>query len=94
MATPFVAGSSALLLQVKGRRAAVALSARALFETTAKVVPSSNKASTSPLQTVAQQGAGLIQVHNALRYTTIVTPGEIILNDTARFHGTSVYIDW
>ena len=93
MATPFVAGGSALLLQVKGRSAAVALSARALFETTAHVVPSSNNVSSSPLQTVAQQGAGLIQVYNALRYSTVVTPGEIILNDTAHFSGTSVNID-
>ena len=94
MATPYVAGSSALLLQVKGRSAAVALSARSLFETTAHVVPSSNNVSSSPLQTVAQQGAGLIQVHNAIRYSTIVTPGEIILNDTAHFQGTSVNINY
>ena len=93
MATPFVAGSSALLLQVKGRSAAVALSARSLFETTANFVPSSNNVLSGPLQTVAQQGAGLIQVHNALRYSTIVTPGEIILNDTAHFRATSVNID-
>ena len=93
MATPFVAGSSALLLQVKGRNAAVALTARSLFETTANVVPSTNNGSNSPLQTVAQQGAGLIQVHNALRYSTVVTPSELILNDTAHFRGTSVNID-
>ena len=92
MATPFAAGSSALLLQVKGRSAAVALAARSLFETTANVV-SSSKVSGSPLQTVAQQGAGLIQVHNALRYATVVTPGEFLLNDTAHFRGTSVVID-
>ena len=91
MATPFVAGSAALLLQVKGRHAAVAHSARSLFETTAKVIPSGN-VSSNPLQTAAQQGAGLIQVHNALRYTTVVTPGELVLNDTAHFQGRSVVI--
>jgi subtilisin family serine protease len=91
MATPFVAGSAALLLQVKGRHASVARSARSLFESTAKIIPSSNVASNS-LQTAAQQGAGLIQVHNALRYTTVVTPGELILNDTAHFQGRSVNI--
>ena len=89
MATPFVAGSAALLLQVKGKEAAVALSARTLFETTAKILPSS-QAPGDPLQTVAQQGAGLIQVHDALRFTTIVTPGELILNDTAHFQGALV----
>ncbi|KAK2464348.1 hypothetical protein APHAL10511_003805 [Amanita phalloides] len=86
MATPFVAGSAALLLQVKGQHAAVAHSARSLFETTAKLVPSS-KTSGDPLQTAAQQGAGLIQVHNAIRYATSVTPGELVLNDTAHFQG-------
>jgi len=84
MATPFVAGSAALLLAAKGKSKGVALSARTLFETTAKSVPSS-KTDGGPLQTLTQQGAGLIDVYAAIHTMTIVSPGELILNDTAHF---------
>ena len=87
MATPFLAGSSALLLQVKGKTAAVARGARTLFETTAQNIPSS-KNDGDPLQTLTQQGAGLINVFNALNFKTVVSPGEMILNDTAHFVGS------
>jgi len=84
MATPFVAGSSALLLSVKGKSKDVTSTARTLFETTAQKVGSS-KTDGDPLQTLTQQGAGLINVFNAIHSTTIVSPGELILNDTANF---------
>ncbi|EJD54606.1 hypothetical protein AURDEDRAFT_179722 [Auricularia subglabra TFB-10046 SS5] len=85
MATPFTAGSAALLLQTKGR--GIARSVRTLLQTTAQTVPS-NLTDGSPPQTLAQQGAGLINVNNAIHFTTIVTPGELLLNDTANFRGT------
>jgi len=84
MATPFVAGSAALLLSVKGKSTAVASAARNLFQTTAQMVPSS-KTDGDPLQTLTQQGAGLINVFDAIHATTIVSPGELILNDAANF---------
>ena len=84
MATPFVAGSAALLFSVKGNSSLVGRSARTLFETTAQRVPSS-KTDGDPLQTVTQQGAGLINVFDAIHSTTIVSPGELILNDTTHF---------
>ncbi|PPQ90634.1 hypothetical protein CVT25_006617 [Psilocybe cyanescens] len=84
MATPFLAGSSALLLSVKGRSPAVATAARTLFETTAQMIGSS-KTDGAPLQTLTQQGSGLVNVFNAIHATTIVSPGELILNDTANF---------
>jgi subtilisin family serine protease len=84
MATPFVAGSAALLFFVKGNSADVGRGARTLFETTAQQIPSS-KTDGDPLQTVTQQGAGLINVFDAVHATTIVSPGELILNDTAYF---------
>lgn len=87
MATPFVAGSAALLFQARGKSAAVGRSARTLFETTAQRVPSTHTDG-DPLQTLTQQGAGLINVFNAIHTTTIVSPGELILNDTAHFKGT------
>lgn len=87
MATPFVAGSAALLFSVKGKNALVGLAARTLFETTATPLQSSHTDGT-PLQTVTQQGAGLINVFNAIHTDTLVTPGEFLLNDTAHFVGT------
>lgn len=91
MATPFLAGSSALLLSVKGKSPAVATSARTLFETTAQMIGSS-KTDGAPLQTLTQQGAGLVNVFNAIHATTIVSPGELILNDTANFKPVYVFL--
>ena len=84
MATPFVAGAAALLLQVNGKSSAVTSSARTLFQTTSTYVGSTQN-DTDPYQTATQQGAGLINVYNALKAQTIVSPGELSLNDTANF---------
>jgi subtilase family protein len=80
MATPYVAGSAALLLSSKGKQ--VAKGALSLFESTAQKVPSSAN-NGDPLQTLAQQGAGLINVFAALNTTTIISPTELLLNSTA-----------
>jgi subtilisin family serine protease len=86
MATPFIAGVSALLFSVKGNSAAVGRGARTLFETTAQPV-ASNHTDGDPLQTVAQQGAGLVNAFSALTTNITVSPGEFLLNDTANFVG-------
>ncbi|EPQ55564.1 subtilisin-like protease [Gloeophyllum trabeum ATCC 11539] len=88
MATPFTAGSAALILQAKGK--SVAKSIRNLFQTTASAVASS-KTDGDPLQTVSQQGAGLIQVDRAIGTTTVVSPGQLTLNDTAHFEGFKTF---
>ncbi|KAF9010760.1 pyrolysin [Cyathus striatus] len=90
MATPFVAGSAALLLSVKGTSASVAKGARTLFETTAQTISSSHTDG-DPLQTVTQQGSGLINVFDAIHATTIVSPGELILNDTAHYKSIQTF---
>ncbi|TEB21711.1 pyrolysin [Coprinellus micaceus] len=84
MATPFAAGAGALLLEFKGKSAAVARSARTLFQTTAKLVPV-NLADSAPSQTLIHQGAGLINVYDAFHSTTLLSTGELVLNDTANF---------
>ncbi|KAJ7045857.1 subtilisin-like protease [Mycena alexandri] len=86
MATPFMAGSSALLLSVKGRTPAVARSARGLFQATAAPI-GSTLTDGDPLQTATQQGAGLVQVFDAVHGTTLLSKTELILNDTAHFAG-------
>ncbi|EMD33648.1 hypothetical protein CERSUDRAFT_159874 [Gelatoporia subvermispora B] len=90
MATPFMAGVSALLFGLKGTSPEVGLGARTLFETTAQRI-SSNVTDGVPLQSVAVQGAGLVNAFNALTAETIVSPGELLLNDTAHFNGTQKF---
>ncbi|EKM54703.1 uncharacterized protein PHACADRAFT_258717 [Phanerochaete carnosa HHB-10118-sp] len=84
MATPFIAGVSALLFGVKGNSAEVGRGARNLFETTAQLVPSS-LTDGDPLQTAAQQGAGLVNAFQALTTNITIQPGELLTNDTANF---------
>ncbi|KAJ7767725.1 subtilisin-like protease [Mycena metata] len=87
MATPFMAGSAALLLSVKGKSAEVAATARSVFQSTAKPL-ASDHTDGALVQTAIQQGAGLVQVYDALFATTIISPAELLLNDTAHFVGT------
>ncbi|QRW22547.1 pyrolysin [Rhizoctonia solani] len=89
MATPFVAGSSALLLQIKGKTATTAKLARTLFENTAIPVQQTTS-NTSLLETASHQGAGLIQVYDAIHTTGVLTPAELLVNDTANFKGTQI----
>ncbi|KZV90011.1 subtilisin-like protease [Exidia glandulosa HHB12029] len=92
MATPHTAGAAALILQAKGKSAALAKNMRTLLETTAQTIASDKEDGAAP-QTLSQQGAGLINVYNAINYKTSVSPGELLLNDTANwktFHTITV----
>ncbi|EJD50690.1 subtilisin-like protein [Auricularia subglabra TFB-10046 SS5] len=84
MATPHAAGVAALILKAKGK--GVAKGIRDLLETTSKTIPQSLDENAKP-QTLSQQGAGLINAWDALNYQTVVTPGELLLNDTANWKG-------
>lgn len=88
-ATPLVAGIAALLFETKGKSAAVGLSARTLFQTTAKPVKSSHDEG-ALFDTVTRQGAGVVNAYDALKTTTIVSPGQILLNDTEHIQKTFV----
>lgn len=85
MATPYIAGSAALLLTIKGRTKAVASGVLSILQSTAQKLPSSTNDS-DPLKTLIQQGAGLIDVHAAISTTTIISPTELLLNSTAHFN--------
>ncbi|KAG8692132.1 hypothetical protein FRC11_003873 [Ceratobasidium sp. 423] len=81
MSTPFVAGSAALLLQARGKT--ISKSVLSIFQNSASPVKFSK---TSDLfETAAHQGAGLIQVYDAIKNTGSMTPSELLLNDTAYF---------
>ncbi|KAH6897584.1 peptidase [Coprinopsis sp. MPI-PUGE-AT-0042] len=89
MSAPYTAGAAALLLQHKGKGAATAKAARNLLETNARTIRSAHEETSLP-ETATQTGAGLINVYNSLFATTVVSPGELILNDTASFKGNHV----
>ncbi|KAJ7772696.1 subtilisin-like protease [Mycena maculata] len=84
MATPFAAGAAALILKALGTGPAVGAAVPRILQTTAASVASTHTDG-EPLQTVAQQGAGLVQVDRAVNMKTIVSPGQLALNDTANF---------
>ncbi|KAF9264167.1 subtilisin-like protease [Marasmius fiardii PR-910] len=88
MAAPFVAGSAALMLSVRGKTAAPDV--RTWLETTAKILNATHD-SNSLLETVAKQGSGLINVYDAVHGTSRVWPGELLINDTTHFIGEHTF---
>ncbi|KAH7099128.1 subtilisin-like protein [Auriculariales sp. MPI-PUGE-AT-0066] len=85
MAAPYTAGSAALLLQAKGKNAAGDI--RGLLQATSQSLPSS-RSDGALLQTLAFQGAGLINVAGAISAKTTVSPTELSLNDLANWEGS------
>jgi subtilisin family serine protease len=78
MATPYVAGCTALLLQKRGKISFN--SVRAYLQNTATVT---NIYNTSLVSNPAYQGAGLVNIYKAATSNTLVTPSALSLNDTA-----------
>ncbi|EJD38967.1 subtilisin-like protein [Auricularia subglabra TFB-10046 SS5] len=85
MSNPYAAGSAALLLQAKGKGAAS--SVRALLQSTAQSLPASRADGALP-QTLAYQGAGLINVYAALSYRTEISPAQLQLNGSTHWKDT------
>jgi hypothetical protein len=85
-ATPFMAGVSALLFQAKSKlnKADVGLAARDLYQSTAMPVAQTHN-SDSLWETLTHQGAGLVNAYNAIHSTTVVSPAQLLLNDTRSF---------
>ncbi|KAG0175418.1 hypothetical protein DFQ28_000054 [Apophysomyces sp. BC1034] len=81
MATPYVAGSIALFLKEIGAKKHNAVFITEQFQNYGFVAPYVNghPALSSPLQ----QGAGLVQVYDAITSKVHVSPGQISFNDTS-----------
>ncbi|KAI9324114.1 peptidase S8/S53 domain-containing protein [Zopfochytrium polystomum] len=77
MATPYFAGAVALYLQARGKTGFDAI--RTAFQNTARP---SKMASSDLVAPVPQQGAGLLNVYDALTSKTVVSPSVLALNDT------------
>ncbi|KAH7091851.1 subtilisin-like protein [Auriculariales sp. MPI-PUGE-AT-0066] len=88
MATPHAAGIAALILKAKGK--GYATNIRDLLQTTSTVIPQSY-APEAFVNTLAAGGAGQASALNALTYTTVVTPGQLLLNDTAHWKGVQKF---
>lgn len=91
MSTPFIAGVAALILEAKGRTAATALDVLSLLQNAAQPIPESKNVS-ALLTTLGQAGAGLVDAYSVIHTTTIATPGQPLLNDTANFKGAQTVI--
>lgn len=79
----YAAGAAALYLAAKGRNNVSPSDVRSALEVTAQQLPVS--VSDSSLVSVAVQGAGRLQVGNAINAGAVISPSEITLNDTANF---------
>lgn len=80
MASPFVAGATALLLEAKPRTPAVAV--RDIFQNSADPRLWRADPSRGLLELVHRQGAGMIDVAAAIQATTRITPGKLELGES------------
>lgn len=81
MAAPFAAGAAALILKAKGKDKDTCKSVKGLLQSTAGMIPTSS-VDGAPIASAAQQGAGLINVYQAIQAQSVITTTELLLNDT------------
>lgn len=86
MAAPFIAGSVAQVMAHAGKGKLSSVQLRSRLQGSSMKIPES-KASDSPTASVGRTGSGLINTYNAVFGTTLVTPGQLALNDSANFQG-------
>ncbi|KAK8864273.1 hypothetical protein IAR55_001519 [Kwoniella newhampshirensis] len=80
---PFAAGSAALYMAAKGVNNVSPKDVLAALETTAE--PLAVSVSDTTLESVAAQGAGRLNIAEAINSNVAISPSEILLNDTAYF---------
>ncbi|RKP10271.1 peptidase S8/S53 domain-containing protein [Thamnocephalis sphaerospora] len=82
MAAPYMAGSIALYLQAHGKRNATPNRIRQAFQNAAKPVRSGTSIRGRQPTSVLRQGAGMVDVMQAITGSTSVLPSRLALNDT------------
>ncbi|WVQ82219.1 hypothetical protein IAT38_004347 [Cryptococcus sp. DSM 104549] len=80
----FISGAAALYLAAKGKNNVSPADVKSAFEFSAEQLPVSVE--DSSLASVAVQGAGRVQLYEALNAGAVVSPTELTLNDTAYFN--------
>nr|XP_019010811.1 peptidase [Kwoniella pini CBS 10737]OCF49592.1 peptidase [Kwoniella pini CBS 10737] len=83
---PLVAGSAALYINAKGNNNVSPDKVKAALQSTSDYLRTS--VSDQTIANVAVQGAGKVNIANAINPGLIVSPSEILLNDTNYFAGT------
>ncbi|KDE03627.1 hypothetical protein MVLG_05877 [Microbotryum lychnidis-dioicae p1A1 Lamole] len=84
MATPFAAGSVALILSARKSDKFTPIEMRQLLSSTADAIPVTRKTK-GPLTSTVLQGGGLVQIDRAVAAKSFFGPNELYLNDTAHF---------
>ncbi|KAI9483825.1 MAG: peptidase S8/S53 domain-containing protein [Benjaminiella poitrasii] len=79
MAAPYVAGSTALYLSVNGKKKSIPF----VHEQFQNYAHATNVYNTTTTDSPLRQGAGLVQVYDAITQTTHASPAQISFNDTA-----------
>ncbi|KAL0059041.1 hypothetical protein AAF712_014247 [Marasmius tenuissimus] len=90
MAAPYVAGCAALFVEARGKNKDIARQAKELFQTTS-ITLLANHSDESLLQTATVQGAGIIDAYAATYASTIISPAELLLNDSRYFQDTQTF---
>jgi hypothetical protein len=88
MASPFVAGVYALLMEATGIKDPAALESRLASTADPNLWFDGQTLHSEALAPVPQQGAGLIRAYDAAMTKTVVSPASIALNDSAHFLDT------
>ncbi|GAA5913639.1 uncharacterized protein JCM6883_004034 [Sporobolomyces salmoneus] len=86
MACPFVAGATALILSARASENLTPQQVKSLLMTTSQQTPTAYGGQN--LVTAVRQGAGLVQVDQAVSRKTLISPSIIQLNDTAYFNAS------
>ncbi|CAF1193289.1 unnamed protein product [Didymodactylos carnosus] len=100
MATPYISGAFALYLQAKGMNRKTNHKPMAVikkFQNFAKYASISNNQTASIIDTPLRQGAGLVQVGDAIFENSHVTPGKLSFNDSEHIqlrYKLTVKNDW